>query len=114
VCRFHVAACKAKLGRGAIYKLFEAVAKPVRVTFSCIVCSSPDRHNIGFLTEGNLLLYSSHLPLGVPNGLVIQLAIIQHFGPSNTRSGIAYSDALRAGSGPGANGKIGPWYFKIA
>jgi hypothetical protein len=28
--------------------------------------------NLGFLTEGRiLLLYSSHLPLGVPNGLVI-------------------------------------------
>jgi hypothetical protein len=30
--------------------------------------------NLGFLTEGNLLLYSSHLPLGVPNGLVIHHA----------------------------------------
>jgi hypothetical protein len=28
--------------------------------------------NLGFLTEGKtLLLYSSYLPLGVPNGLVI-------------------------------------------
>jgi hypothetical protein len=36
--------------------------------------------NLGFLTEGNLLLYSSHLPLGVPNGLVIQLAIKQFSG----------------------------------
>jgi hypothetical protein len=46
VCRFHVAARKAKLGRGAIYKLSEAVAKPVRITFSRIVCSSPDQHNL--------------------------------------------------------------------
>jgi hypothetical protein len=81
VCRFHVAAHKAKLGWGAIYKLSGAVAKLASITFSRIVCSSPERLNLGFLTEGNLLLYSSHLPLGVPNGLVIQLAIrwLQYF-----------------------------------
>jgi hypothetical protein len=36
--------------------------------------------NLSFLTEGNLLLYSSHLPLGVPNRLVIHLAIKQFSG----------------------------------
>jgi hypothetical protein len=36
--------------------------------------------NLGFLTKRNLLLYSSHLPLGVPNGLVIQSAIKQFSG----------------------------------
>jgi hypothetical protein len=38
-----------------------------------VVCpSSPRLTYLGFLTEGKtLLLYSSHLPLGVPNGLVI-------------------------------------------
>jgi hypothetical protein len=38
-----------------------------------VVClSSPRSTYLGFLTEGKtLLLYSSHLPLGVPNGLVI-------------------------------------------
>jgi hypothetical protein len=46
VCTFHVAASKAKLGRGAVYKLYEAVAKPVRITFSHIVYSSPDRHTL--------------------------------------------------------------------
>jgi hypothetical protein len=30
--------------------------------------------NLGFLLRENLLLYSSHLPLGVPNGLVIYQA----------------------------------------
>jgi hypothetical protein len=39
---------------------------------SVICLSSPRTINLGFLTEGKtLLLYSSHLPLGVPNGLVI-------------------------------------------
>jgi hypothetical protein len=38
-----------------------------------VVClSSPRTINLGFLTEGKtLLLYSSHLSLRVPNGLVI-------------------------------------------
>jgi hypothetical protein len=35
--------------------------------------------NLGFLTEGNMLLYSSHLPLGVPNGLVIHHATSNNF-----------------------------------
>jgi hypothetical protein len=54
VCRFRVAASKAKLGRGAIYKLFEAVAKPVCITFSrhCLLFSWTI--NLGFLTEGKL------------------------------------------------------------
>jgi hypothetical protein len=39
-------------------------------SFVCL--SSPRTINLGFLIEGKtLLLYSSHLPLGVPNGLVI-------------------------------------------
>jgi hypothetical protein len=46
VCKFRVAASNGKLGRGATYKLSEAVAKPVRITFSRIVCSSPDRHTL--------------------------------------------------------------------
>jgi hypothetical protein len=46
VCRFHVAACKAKVGRGAIYKLSRALAKLASITFSRIVCSSPDRHTL--------------------------------------------------------------------
>jgi hypothetical protein len=43
VCRFHVAARKANLGQGAIYKLSGAVAKLASITFSRIVCSSPER-----------------------------------------------------------------------
>jgi hypothetical protein len=39
---------------------------------SVVYLSSPRSTYLGFLTEGKtLLLYSSHLPLGVPNGLVI-------------------------------------------
>jgi hypothetical protein len=42
-------------------------------TSPSVVClSSPRTINLGFLIEGKILLqYSSHLPLGVPNGLVI-------------------------------------------
>jgi hypothetical protein len=40
-----------------------------------------ERLNLGFLTEGKtLLLYSSDLPLGVPNGLVIYHASSYFFG----------------------------------
>jgi hypothetical protein len=41
VCRFRVVASKAKLGRGTIYKLSEAITKPVRITFSryCLLFS---------------------------------------------------------------------------
>jgi hypothetical protein len=31
-----------------------SVTKPVRITFSRIVCSSPERLNLDFLTEGKL------------------------------------------------------------
>jgi hypothetical protein len=42
---------------------------------SVICLSSPRTINLGFLIEGKiLLLYSSHLPLEVPNGLVINQA----------------------------------------
>jgi hypothetical protein len=51
--------------------LSEAVAKPVRITFSRIVCSSPDRLNLGFLTEGKLAAIFIKPSLGVPNWPVI-------------------------------------------
>jgi hypothetical protein len=42
---------------------------------------------LGFLTEGKtLLLYSSYLPLGFPNGLVIQLGISSFSGAINQQS----------------------------
>jgi hypothetical protein len=69
VCRFCIAASKAKLGRGAIYKLSEAVAKPVRITFSryCLLFSWST--NLGFLTEGKSCCYIHHtFLLGFPTG----------------------------------------------
>jgi hypothetical protein len=81
VCKFRVATGRRQVSKCRKRRPCWSVTKPVRITFSRIVCFSPDRHNLGFLTEGNLLLYSSHLPLGVPNGLVIQLAI-SILGPS--------------------------------
>jgi hypothetical protein len=54
------------------YKLFGAVAKLASITFWSLVFSywtiKP-----WFLTEGKLLLYSSYLPLGVPNWMVIHI-----------------------------------------
>jgi hypothetical protein len=45
------------------------------VSPSVVCLSSPRSTYLGFLIEGKaLLLYSSHLPLGVPNGLVIYYA----------------------------------------
>jgi hypothetical protein len=83
VCRFRVAASKAKLGRGAIYKLFEAVAKPVRITFSRIVRSSPDRHTL-VLNWGKTCCYiHQNLLLGFSNLLVIYYKPTSFLAPSN-------------------------------
>ncbi len=52
-----------------------SVTKPVRITFSChCLLFSWSTLNLGFLLRENELLYSSYLPLGVPNGLVIHHA----------------------------------------
>jgi hypothetical protein len=50
----------------APYKLSGAVAKLVSITFLSLAFSWI-RSNLGFLLRENLLLYSSYLPLGVPN-----------------------------------------------
>jgi hypothetical protein len=56
----------------APYKLSEAVAKLASITFSSLYFSYwTDKP--WFLTEGNLLLCSSYLPLGVPNWTVIYI-----------------------------------------
>jgi hypothetical protein len=56
----------------APYKLFGAVAKLASITFWSLAFST-GFDKPWFLTEGNLLLYSSYLPLGVPNWTVIHI-----------------------------------------
>jgi hypothetical protein len=53
----------------APYKLSGAVAKLAGITFLSLAFSWI-RLNLGFLLRENLLLYSSYLPLGVPNWTV--------------------------------------------
>jgi hypothetical protein len=52
VCRFHVATGRRRVNKCRKRRPCWSVIKPVRITFSRIVCSSPDRLNLGFLTEG--------------------------------------------------------------
>jgi hypothetical protein len=47
--------------------LSRAVAKPDSINLQKLVLSPTSSINLGFITEGNLLLCSSYLPLGVPN-----------------------------------------------
>jgi hypothetical protein len=51
----------------APYKLFGAVVKLASINLLKFGFLLLVRLNLGFATEGNLLLYSSYLPLGVPN-----------------------------------------------
>jgi hypothetical protein len=72
VCRFHIAASAKQSLDEAPYKLFGAVAKLAGITFLSLAFSYwTDKP--WFLTEGKLLLYSSYLPLGVPNWMVIYI-----------------------------------------
>jgi hypothetical protein len=69
VCRFHVAAgAKLRPKRGAIYKLSGAVAKLASINLRKLVLSPTGSINLGFILRKDLLLCSSYLPLGVPNG----------------------------------------------
>jgi hypothetical protein len=68
VCRFHVAAgAKLRRGRGAIYKLSEAIAKLASINLRKLVLPPTGLINLGLILREDLLLYSSYLPLGVPN-----------------------------------------------
>jgi hypothetical protein len=72
VWRFHVAAgAKLRPRRGAIYKLFGAVAKLASINLRKLVLSPTGLINLGFILRADLLLCSSYLPLGVPNWAVI-------------------------------------------
>jgi hypothetical protein len=72
VCRFHVVAgAKLHPGRGAIYKLFGAVAKLASINLRKLVLYPTGSINLGFILREDLLLCSSYLPLGVPNWAVI-------------------------------------------
>jgi hypothetical protein len=72
VCRFHVAVGAKQSLDEAPYKLSGAVTKLASITFSSLAFSNwTDKP--WFLTEGNLMLCSSYLPLGVPNWTVIYI-----------------------------------------
>jgi hypothetical protein len=78
VCRFHIAA-GAKLcpRQGTIYKLSGAVAKPASINLWKLVLSPTGLINLGFILREDLLLWSSYLPLGVPNWAVIYTPSLQ-------------------------------------
>jgi hypothetical protein len=72
VCRFHIAAgAKLRPRRGAIYKLSGAVVKLASINLRKLVLSPTSSINLGFILREDLLLFSSYLPLGVPNWVVI-------------------------------------------
>jgi hypothetical protein len=72
VCRFHIAAGAKQSLDEVPYKLSGAIAKLAGITFLSLAFSYwTDKP--WFLTEGKLLLYSSYLPLGVPNRTVIYI-----------------------------------------
>jgi hypothetical protein len=57
VCRFHVAAgANLRPGRGAIYKLFGAVAKLASINLQKLVLSPTCSINLGFILREDLLL----------------------------------------------------------
>jgi hypothetical protein len=60
----------------APYKLSGAVAKLASITFWSL--DFPGLTNLGFLLRENSLLYSSNLPLGVPNWTVIYTITHRH------------------------------------
>jgi hypothetical protein len=57
VCRFHVAVAAGSA----------SCQKPASINLQKWFLSPTSRLNLGFTIEGNLSLFSSHLPLGVPN-----------------------------------------------
>jgi hypothetical protein len=92
MCRFHVVAgAKRKALGEAPYKLSGAVAKLAYITFRHLAFSWI-RLNLGFLLRENLLLYSSYLPLGVPNWMV---KLYQHRVVSRSFPTAEYSQTAR-------------------
>jgi hypothetical protein len=72
MCRFHVdAGAKLHPRRGAIYKLFRAVAKLASINLQKLVLAPTGSINLGFILREDLLLCLSYLPLEVPNWAVI-------------------------------------------
>jgi hypothetical protein len=53
--------------RGAIYKLSGAVVKLASINLRKLVFSPTGLINLDFILREDLLLFSSYLPLGVPN-----------------------------------------------
>jgi hypothetical protein len=82
VCRFHVAISRRRVNKDRVNDALVGVLLSQSASPSVVYLSSPRSTYLGFLTEGKtLLLYSSHLPLGVPNGLVIYHASVGERGP---------------------------------
>jgi hypothetical protein len=68
VCRMHVAASeKLHVDKQLSSALVRSVAKLASINLLKFGFLLLVRLNLGFTTEGNLLLCSSYLPLGVPN-----------------------------------------------
>jgi hypothetical protein len=72
VCRFHIATSWRRANS------FDHKRRPCwsvtrlsSITFSRLASSSPDRHTLVSYWGNTLLLYSSYLPLGVPNWTVL-------------------------------------------
>jgi hypothetical protein len=73
----------------APYKLSGAVAKLASITFSRIVCSSPERLNLGFLLREKACCCAHHtFRLEFPNCLAI---IIINYTPDITHACLAFS-----------------------
>jgi hypothetical protein len=74
VCRFRVATGRRRVNKCHKRRPCWSAIKPVCITFSCLSLLSKIDIPWFLNWEKILLLYSSHLPLGVPNGLVINQA----------------------------------------
>jgi hypothetical protein len=79
----------------APYKLSKAIAKLASITFLSLAFSWI-RLNLGFLLRENSLLYSSNLPLGVPNWTVIYTITHRH---SKDFSGVVAGEKEDFGKG---------------
>jgi hypothetical protein len=76
----------------APYKLFGAVVKLASITFSRIVCSSPERLNLGFLMREKTCRYAYHtFRLEFPNCLAI---IIINYTPAIKPSALGENYSL--------------------
>jgi hypothetical protein len=82
VCRFRVATGRRRVNKNRKRRPCWSAIKPVRITFSRIVCSSPDRLNLGFLLREKTCCCAYHtFRLEFPNCLA---TIIINYTPDIT------------------------------